>query len=446
MIPTHHWRGEWPSGRFCLLLLILLPSWARAGQSGSGTSEQPVDYMIVATGGELLVGVYADSHTQFLTQTLRPLGLRCVGSVSVDDKRSDIQDALRFATHRAKLVIVTGGLGPTENDVTREAISEFTGIALRENPDVIRAMADRFKVPADQLRANLRRQTQVPDGGAYLKNANGTAIGLVFEYPRAVIVALPGPPRELQPMVRDELVPYLSRRFGTRQPGCWLTLRFVGLGQSQISQTIDENRLLSADVIVSSQFEGGRVDYTFTLPDDTPQGRARLEELKQQILKHLGDHVYAADQTSLEDHVLHLLAKRNATLALAEIGSGGVLAASLSSVESARGVLVGAYVAPAGETLRRLLEVPDEPWNNATTDRERIERLAAAAAERTGSVWAIAAGQVRQEQAGAAYVDVAIRTPDGRTESRRVEMRGSGQSARAALTTSLLDVLRRKLR
>jgi nicotinamide-nucleotide amidase len=210
--------------------------------------------MIVITGDELLAGAYPDGHTFFLTRTLRPLGLQCVGSMFVDDNPADVKEALRFAAGKATLIIVTGGLGPTDNDITRAALRDFTGLTLREHPDVLAAMAQRFNTPVGELRANLRRQTQVPVQGTYLRNSNGTAVGLVFEQADRVIVALPGPPRELQPMVRDELIPYLSRRFGTRSPGASLTLRFVGLGQSQIDQTLKEHVPLPPD-LTSSQFE-----------------------------------------------------------------------------------------------------------------------------------------------------------------------------------------------
>jgi competence/damage-inducible protein CinA-like protein len=406
---------------------------------------QPTRYVIVITGGELLAGVYPDGHTHFLTRTLRPLGLQCVGSMCVDDTQSDLEEAFRYAAEKAPLVIVTGGLGPTDNDITREAISGFTGITLREHPDVLREMARRFGVPPAQLRANLRRQTQAPTRGTYFKNANGTAVGLVFEPNETTIVALPGPPRELQAMVRDELVPYLSRRFGTRLPGCSLTLRFVGLGQSQIDQTLGDHVPLTPDTTVSSQFEGGRVDFTFSLPDDTPRNRERLQELKQKIIKHLGEYVYADDETSLEEHVVKLLKARGATLALAEAASGGSLAAALSSADGADQVLAGGYVAPTVEKLRRLLGVRDDRWPGSTSGGQKIERLAAAAADVTASQWAVAVGQIRRNQSGAGYVQVAFRQPDGGLESRQVRSRG-GELARSRLITQLLDQLRRRIK
>jgi nicotinamide-nucleotide amidase len=402
--------------------------------------------MIVVTGGELLAGAYADGHTHFLTRTLRPLGLRCVGSMSVDDKENDIKEALRFANGKAPLVIVTGGLGPTDNDITRETLSECTGIALREHPDVLEAMERRFRVPRDRIRSNLRRQTQVPVRGTYLKNSNGTAVGLVFEQTDSVTVALPGPPRELQGMVNEELVPYLSRRFGTRLPGCSLMLRFVGLGQSTVDQTLKDHVPLPADITLASQFEGGRVDFTFSLPDDTPEDRARLDNLKQKISQHLGDYLYAYDGTSLEQHVVSLLEKRGDTLVLAEVGSGGSLAAGITDTEGTGTVLTAAYVAPTEDKLRRLLHVPHDKWADAASNDEKTQLLAAAGAELTQSEWAVAVGEVRQEANGARYVEVTIKLSDGGLESQRVGLRGTGQYARSRLTTRLLDLLRRKLK
>ena len=429
----------------------------------SSRSVQPTRYIIVVTGGELLSGVYADGHTYFLTRTLRPLGLQCVGSMSVDDKPADIKEALRYATDKAALVIVTGGLGPTDNDITRETLSDFTGIALKENPELLQDLAQRFHVLPAQLRSNLRRQTQVPTQGTYFKNLNGTAVGLVFEPKETVIVALPGPPRELQAMVSDELVPYLSRRFGTRLPGCSLTLRFVGLGQSQIDQTLRDHVPLASDITVSSQFQGSRVDFTFSLPNDTQQDKTRLQELKHKITEHLGEYIYADGEISLEEHVLKLLEAHDATLVLAEVSSGGSLAAALSNADGARRVLAGAYVAPTMEQLRRLLHVRDEHWTGITSRSQRIEQLATAAADATGSQWAVAVGEVWRDESrpssagcltaktggdesGAGYVDVVLKLPSGRLENQQVRFRGTGELAGSGLSTQLLDQLRRRLK
>ena len=398
---------------------------------------QETRYVIIVTGGELLAGAYPDGHTHFITRTLQPLGLHCVGSMCVDDKRADIEDALRFAAGRAPLVIVTGGLGPTDNDITRDVLSEFSGIALKEHPDVLRDMARRFKTDPNSLRSNLRRQTRVPVSGTYLKNANGTAVGLVFERPDRVIVALPGPPRELQPMVREELVPYLSRRFGTRLPGASLTLRFVGLGQSEIDQRLKEHVTLPPDVTTTSQFQGGRVDFTFSLPDDTAKARARLRELREQIAKYLGDSIYGEGDTSLEQHVVNLLIERGEKLALVEAGSGGHLAAAISHTDGAARVLAGAYVGPNLDVLQHMLQM--------SHDDRHVEPLATVASKATESQWTLAVGDVVRDEDGAGYVQVVLKQPGG-TDSRKVQLRGAGEPAQENLCTQLLDQLRRALK
>ena len=417
-----------------------------ATAGAADATQPPVDYMIVVTGSELLAGVYPDTHTHFLTRTLTPLNLHCVGSISVDDKPADIKEALRFGLSKTPLVIVTGGLGPTDDDVTRETLADFAGIPLQEQEEVLAAMERRFQLPRDKIRANLRRQTRVPSRGTYLKSVFGTAVGLVYELPKAVIVALPGPPRELQPMVREELVPYLNRRLGTRLAACTLMLRFVGVGQSQIDHTFKEHVPLAPDITVTSQFAEGRVDFEFALPADTPENRARLAELKQQIQPHLGDYIYADDDTTLEQRVVRLLESRGVKLVLAEAGSGGCLATGLDGVEGAPRVLAGAYVAPTEEQLRRLLQVPDDKWDALPTGPPRIECLAAAAAEATGSPWAVAIGDVQQADGGGRAVEVVFQQPDGRVERQRLALRGTGELARTSLATQLLDALRRRLR
>ena len=407
---------------------------------------KPLDYVLVITGGELLEGVYPDAHTPFITRTLRTLGCRCVGSLLVDDERQDIQHALRFATNRAALVIVTGGLGPTPNDITRETLAEFTGIALQEHPEVLAEMERRFHQPKDQLRPNLRRQTLVPVKGGYLKNPNGTAAGLIFEGANAVIVALPGPPRELQPMVTRELVPYLRLRFGVRDFGAALTLRFVGVGQSVIDQTIKDHVSVAPDVVVTSLFEGNRVDFFFTLPGNQPEDVARLKRLEDNIREHLGEYLYAADSSTLEEVVARQLQARGTSLALVEIGTGGGLATAFNSMKGGAPWLVAAFTAPTEEALARMLPSPAEAGAAGRAGLETIQGLASLAAKATRSQWVLAVGPIEPEAGDAKRVALAIKYPDGRWEAEHVILRDSGELGRRSLVTQILDQVRRRLR
>ncbi|OHE75735.1 MAG: hypothetical protein A2107_09510 [Verrucomicrobia bacterium GWF2_62_7] len=410
---------------------VLLPLLFVIASLHAAETKPPLDYMIVVTGEELLRGVFPDAHTAFITRTLHALGCHCIGSTTVDDKVADIQGAVRAAAQKVPLVIVTGGLGPTVNDVTRDALAEFTGIPLREQPDVLVAMEQRLRTPRDQIRPNLRRQTMVPTRGTYLKAAAGTAVGLVFEWGDKVIVALPGPPRELQPMVKNELVPYLRQKFGVRSPGSSITLRFVGIGQSLIDQTMSQHVPLMPDVVVGSQFEGGRVDFTFMLPGDSADDRKRLKQLAAQIREHLGEYIYADDGASLEEHVARTLLARGARLTLVEIDTGGRLAVSLAGLPETTRLLKGAHAAPNDEAMRELLK----------SDGRELKALAQAA----GGNWVIVTGGVVDSD-GARVCSVLFRLGGERWESVRVPVQGSGETAQASLVTHIWDRLRRLLK
>ncbi len=423
----------------CAFLLCLSALAATRPPSVSAGAAGEMNYFIVVTGGELLEGTYPDAHTVFLTRALNPLGMRCAGSMIVDDRMADIKVVLRFASERAGLIIVTGGLGPTDNDITREAVSEFTGVPLKEEPDVVKELQRRYAGGSGELRANLRRQARVPASGTYLKNPHGTAVGLVFEQEKLVTVALPGPPRELQPMVEKELLPYLNRRFGIRPPGCSLTLRFIGLGQSQIDQTLKAHAPPPPDAVLYSTFDADRVDFRFSLPDDTPENRRRLEEFRRKVEACLGEHLYSCDGSSLEQCVIRLLKGRGSSLALAEVGSGGALAAALNGVEGAGSVFQGAHIAPTEEIMRRMLRVPDDRWGAAATAEERVNLLADS--DPPSNCWVVVAGEIRAGDGRGSWVPVSFRPPEGPAAAARAPFRD-----RSRLVTYLLDELRRRLR
>ncbi len=429
-----------------VLAAMLFAPWiaSAAEHDASGMSSRHVDYVVVVTGGELLRGVYADGHTYFVTRTLRPLGLRCVGSLSVDDRAADIRSALEYATRKAPLVIVTGGLGPTDNDLTRETLSDFTGIPLHEDEAVLTQMEKRFRTTRDRMRANLRRQARVPVRGGFLANAGGTAVGLVFESPQQVVVALPGPPRELQPMVRVQLIPYLAKRFGTSAPGPTLTTRFVGAGQSQINQTMDEQVTMPEQVTMLSQFETGRVDFSFSLPEDTPVARRQLDELREQLLACLGDYIYGFDDITLEQTVLERLRNRGETIVIAEVGSGGAVAAALAGTEGCRGVLRGAFVAPTEDDLVRLLNDGETLARDSATTPDVSADIAHRVAENTGADWALVVGAAKRTDEGA-HLCVVIRLPSGLVVQQQLRTNPANKQNSFGIVTNVLALLRKQM-
>ena len=422
-----------------LRLLCLLAYAAVAAAQPAGGDRPPLDYFVIVTGNEILEGFYPDAHTHYITRTLRPLGGRCLGAIAVDDREADLIDAFRFALGKAPLVIVTGGLGPTPNDITRETLAEFTGIPLREHADVVAVLERRFTQPRDQLRPNLRRQALVPASGTYLPNGAGTAVGLVFDTTNATMVALPGPPRELQPMVERELVPLLQKRFGLRSLGSSLTLRFAGVGQSQISQTLQEHVKLPPDLVITSQFDAGRVDFTFTLPGQTEGEKGWLAALADTLRRELGASLYAEDGSSLEERTVRAFMRRGFKLALAEVGSGGHITGSLAQVQNLDQVLVGSYVAPTEGGLRQLLQLEIANASGA----EPLAELARAVRLRSQSDVAVVVGYPEPEEGRPRNVRVLWVDP----KPREAQFPWSDASAasNALLTTRILDWLRRQL-
>ncbi len=428
----------------CSLFLAALLGAALVSRAADETrpatgDTRPLEYFIIVTGGELLEGVLQDAHTPFLTRTLRPFGCHCAGSILVDDQREDIERAFRFATNRAALVIVTGGLGPTPNDITREKLSAITGIELQESPEALAEMERRFNQSRTQLRANLRRQTLVPVRGGYLKNPTGTAVGLVFDSGSSVVVALPGPPRELQSMTTVELVPFLQRRFGIRELGTALTVRFVGAGQSLIDQVIKDRVSVPPGVLITSLFEGGRVDFTFSRPGPLPEDREVFKRLEADLRQHLGTYIYASDGSSLEEVVVNNLLAQGGPLALVEIGSGGSMADNLTGASRSQALIAGAFVAPTHEAMAKLLSIP--PNDLPEAPRDRIQHLAAAVAAKTGSRWVAGTSSILTDAAGAKSLWAVCRYGDGPWHTLRMGTRGSDQAARTALNTQLMEFL-----
>jgi nicotinamide-nucleotide amidase len=247
-------------------------------------------------------------------------------------------------------------------------------------------------------------------------------------------------------MVRDELVGYLGRRFRTRTHISSLTVRFAGIGQSAIDEALKDHALLPRDVILSSQFEFGRVDFTFSLPSDTAEARSRLEVLRQGILKHLGEYVYATSGASLEETVIQLLQSRGLSLALVEIGSGGSLAAALNSVAAARSVVTGAFAAPTQERMSQLLQVDAQRKAGASSGVQRAEELAARAAALTSSDWVVYVGDVERGSGSQPTVQVFYRRPGEPTATQTVALRGSADQAHLTMTTQIFAHMLRLLK
>lgn len=440
------WRVNWHVLTWSLLCFA---GTVRPAESPvAATPPAPaLDYFLIVTGGELLRGIYPDRHTHFVTGVLEPLGGHCVGSWSVDDVAPDLTEALRYATAKAPVVLVTGGLGPTDDDITRETVAAFTGIPLKEHPDVLADMAKRYNVSRDEIQPNLRRQAQVPERGTYLKNPGGSAVGLVFDAGTNTVVALPGPPRELHAMMTNEVVPYLQRHFALRTAGATRTLRFIGIGQSAIYQALHGEIAIEPDVTLTSQFDNERVDVTYSLRGKTPADLARRDEIERRVRHQLGDFIYATDGSSLEETVLRALKNRGLKLVILDAATGGLLYANLALGRDAAAVLACGWAAPSEESLLRVLgteaAMTDRP--GILTDRFPALAKAARDAAAAPASLVLVIGQPTKTASGEATI-TAVWTR-GDAPPVVVELRGSGSTdaSRTRIASDLLNRLRQHL-
>nr|MDQ3624636.1 molybdopterin-binding protein [Verrucomicrobiota bacterium] len=305
---------------------------------------------VVNTGTELMLGQVLNTHLKFFAEALFPLGLRVARQAAVPDG-APIRDALLETFGRADVVLITGGLGPTTDDVTRDIVAELLGLELVHDEEIMKAIAERFARRGLQLSPRVRLQALRPRAATVLPNAFGTAPGLYLpaapglgNAPRASphLFLLPGPPRELHPMFGDFAIPILQRIAPARPDFAMKSYRVVGLGESLVEEQIGEP-LLALGLELGYCARPGEVDVRTI---GTAEVLSRAETI---ILERLGPHIASQDNRSLEKVIIDLLAAREETLATAESCTGGCLANDLTNVPGASAVFLAGFVAYANQ-------------------------------------------------------------------------------------------------
>ena len=297
------------------------------------------------------------------------LGYVVSRQVAVADTAADIEQAVREALSRADLVITTGGLGPTSDDLTRDLVARLLGRELLEDPIVLAHIEEFFKVRQRVMPRSTRVQAQVPNGAVVLSNRFGTAPGLALsvspnpfrkgETPSWLFM-LPGPPRELRPMFTDAVVPLLMRVFPQTDPYICRTFRTTGIGESVVEETIRGplRPWVEAGLDLGYCARIGQVDVR--LAARGADAARQVEEAGQVVAERLGPGIYGRDEEDLETTLVHLLTARKLTLALAESCTGGCIAHRLTNVPGASAVLLAGLVTYSNEAKQLLLGVRPE--------------------------------------------------------------------------------------
>jgi nicotinamide-nucleotide amidase len=315
---------------------------------------------IIAVGSELLTPDRLDTNSLFLTEELNGIGIEVVRKTVVGDNRDLLAEAFRDALQRVPLIIASGGLGPTDDDLTRETVADLLGRKLRHNEEILRHIEGRFRSMGRDMPAVNARQAMVPEGAEILRNPRGTAPGLWLEDSGHFIALLPGPPRELKPLFREEVLPRLERRVS----GARLhhrEIRVTGLGESHVEQRILPIYSRYPDVQTTILAAPGETQIHLRVwTQDAFHAKKTLAEIVQSFHIALGDRIFSEDGRGLEQVVADLLAINQATIAAAESCTGGLLAQRLTSIAGSSTYFLGGVVCYSNELKTAWADVPPE--------------------------------------------------------------------------------------
>jgi nicotinamide-nucleotide amidase len=311
---------------------------------------------IVAVGTELLIGQIANTNAQWISRRLADLGVDVLHHQVVGDNVDRIVEAIALAASRADVVIVTGGLGPTQDDVTRPALGRATGAPLVRHPEIAEALRERFRVRGRDMPATNLAQADVPEGGRFIEPRRGTAPGLIVRIGSATVYAVPGVPAEMREMMEGTVLPELADLAG-RVSLVSRTLRCYGLAESRIAELLDDLYHGSTNPTVAYLAGGGEVHVRLTAKGDPAEAGAALDALERTLRERLGDHVYGTGEDALEVVVGRLLRERGLTIACAESLTGGGLGERITSVPGASSWFLGSAVTYSNEAKTSILGV-----------------------------------------------------------------------------------------
>ena len=405
---------------------------------------------VVAVGTELLLGQIVDTNSSWIGEQLALSGIDSHFQTKVGDNHARIVSALRIALDRSDAVIVCGGLGPTQDDITREAIAEVMGVGLELDEEVAARIEAMFSSRGRRMTANNLRQAEVPVGASAIQDPQpGTAPGLIAPVGDKVVYAVPGVPHEMMTIILAVVLPDLRRRSGADAAIVSRTLRTWGDSESGLAERLSD-RIRHLDTVgnptlafLASGIEGLKLRLTAKAPDES----AALEVIaaeEAELRALLGDLVFGVDDENMEHAVAVLLDAHDLSLGLAESITGGLMGARLTDVAGASGFFRGSIVSYDSEVKFDLLDVPEGPVVSAAA----VEAMAVGARKRLGADVGLAvtgvAGPAEQDgqPVGTVFIGLAI---DDDVESTQLRLPGDRRRIREFTVISALNLLRQRL-
>ena len=404
---------------------------------------------IVSVGTELLMGQIVNTDAQFIASHLAPLGYQVFYQITVGDNPARLTSVVRDAIARADVVLFTGGLGPTYDDLTKETVADALGLEMAIVPEEEARLRAYFASRGHVMTPNNLKQARFPRNGAILPNPNGTAPGCIMEAGGKAAILMPGPPRELYPMFTNHVLPYLEARSGVRLYS--RELRAFGMGESELTYRIRDIIAAQTNPTVAPYVKTGEVTLRVTAQcRDEAEGERLAAPMIDAICERLGPIVYSTHGEPLPALCVRLLREQERTLAIAESCTGGLLTSSIVDVPGCSACLIEGAVTYANDAKMRRLSVSAQTLDtdgavSSRCAREMAEGLRSAA----GANYALATtgiagpdGGTPEKPVGLVYV--ALASADG-TAVRELHLSGDRARIRALSTLHALDLLRRAL-
>lgn len=405
---------------------------------------------IIAVGTELLLGQINDTNSSWIGEQLALVGIDSHFQTKVGDNMERIISSIRLALERSDAVIMCGGLGPTQDDITRDAIARVMGVAMQRDESIVQRIQERFRSRGRVMPENNKRQADVPEGASLIAQMPGTAPGLVCPVGDKVIYAVPGVPSEMREMLNGTILPDLQRRAGSTAVIKSRVLKTWGHSESGLAELlagrIDELDQTGNPTLAfqASGVEGLKVRITAKAENDAAAEQIIADE-ESKVRDILGGLIFGINDQTMESVVLDMLAERGLTLGVAESVTGGMVGARITAVPGASKVFRGSIVSYASEVKFSLLGVPQGPVVSA----EAASAMALGACKVLGADIGLAttgvAGPDEQDgqPVGTVFLGLAM---NGETEVERIGLPGRRDTVRQLATISLLNLLRLRLR
>ena len=332
---------------------------------------------VIAIGSELLLGQIIDTNSSYIAKRLAESGIELAQTATVGDDLQRMKEVIREAINRSQIVITTGGIGPTEDDLTREAIAEVTEHPLIFQPHLMEQIENLFKTRGFRMAENNRKQAYVPEGAIAIENPKGTAPGFIVETSGGTIISIPGVPSEMEYLMENRVIPYIRKRFDIRhQVIQYKVLRACGLGESAIGLQIKDLMKESKNPSIGTLASIGDIRIRITAKADNPGEASNLiQKMEREIRRRLGVLIYGVDDETLHGNIAKELEGLKLALSVVETFTGGILSQKLTSTNS--NSFNQSVVLPSETSQRQFLDLSLEEFNSLKEDSRRLTDLLA---------------------------------------------------------------------